>query len=121
MSTKKSNALTINYQNPSVYIGMGNVIKGSIDVPGEITIDGTFEGDLKAKQLTVGKSGCVCGNTHAHTVIVHGRIDQKLVSTALINIYATGRITGDVIYYEIEIEKGGKLEGTLTRRNQSNE
>lgn len=55
MTSEKLNSKMIDDNNPSVFIGYGTLIKGSIEVPGEIIINGTFEGDLKAKQLTVGE------------------------------------------------------------------
>ncbi len=116
MSQENSNLATHNSDNPSVYIGVGTVIRGSMDVPGEIIINGTFEGELKASQVTVGKTGHVSGNTHAQSVAVYGRLEQKLTATAHLRVYATGSITGDVTYSDIEVAKGGKLEGSLTRQ-----
>lgn len=121
MSQENSNLATHNSDNPSVYIGVGTVIRGSMDVPGEIIINGTFEGELKAAQVTVGKTGHVSGNTHANAVAVYGRIERKLIATKHLRVYATGSIAGDVMYCDIEVAKGGTLEGTLTRHDATHE
>lgn len=105
----------------AVYIGFETVIRGHLDVPGEVIVKGRFEGTLKASQLTVEENGSVSGHIRADKIIAYGRIDQELISTMFIHIHATGIVTGNVSYYDIEIEKGGKLEGVLMRINQPQE
>lgn len=100
-----------------VYIGSGTLIRGNLDAPSEVIVNGRFEGTLNASQVTVEKNGYLSGITIADNVIVYGRIDQELVSTNSLQIHATGVVTGNVSYYDIEISKGGQLDGTLIHRN----
>lgn len=100
-----------------VYIGFETTIRGHLDVHGEVIINGIFEGTINASQLTIEKNGHVSGQIKADKIIVYGKIDQELISTMFIHIHSTGIVTGNVSYHNIEIEKGGKLEGTLMHIN----
>lgn len=105
----------------NVYIGFGTVIQGHLDVPGEVIVNGTFKGTIKANQLTIEENGYVSGHIKAERIITYGRIDQEFISTEFIHIHASGRVNGNLSYYDIKIEKGGKLEGPLKRINQVND
>ena len=128
MNTTKKNepVLLNNFENipitnassPDVYIGLGTVMRGHLDAPGEVVVNGTFEGTLKASQLIIGKNGYVNGSSIADTVIVYGKIDQELISTTYLHVCETGALTGNVSYFDIEIAKGGKLEGSLVHQNK---
>ena len=58
-------------------------IVGELKSDGEIQIDGTVKGDIKAHMLTVGEQGKVDGSTVAETVrifgTVNGRVQAKTV------------------------------------------
>ena len=45
----------------AIFIGAGVELKGEVTVPGTASVDGKFEGVLKAKSLVVGPSGHVTG------------------------------------------------------------
>ena len=46
----------------AIFIGAGVEIKGEMTVPGCATVDGRFEGALKAQSLLVGQTGHVSGD-----------------------------------------------------------
>lgn len=85
-------------------------VTGNLNSQGEIQIDGTIEGDIRAKILLVGQGAEVKGEIVAETVqihgIVHGQIKAKVVVLA-----KTARVTGDILHEDLSIEKGAFLEG----------
>ena len=109
MSTENTN------DNRSVYIGTGTVLEGSINAPNEIIVNGTFLGDLRTNQLTVGKTGLVRGMAQANYVAVCGRVEQKLIANKNLHVDVSGSVKGEVLYYELEVSKGGQVEGKLHR------
>lgn len=101
---------------PAAYIGEGVDVKGNMNVPGAVVVDGSFSGDITAQDITVGKSGQVSGQVRGQQVSIHGRADQQVVAERLI-VHATGMVTGKVEYVEIEIVRGGLIDGAIVQRS----
>lgn len=95
-------------------IGAGVVVQGAMKVPGRVHVDGSFSGELSADTLIVGPAGQVSGQITATHVVVMGRVSQQLKAIHL-QIRATGSVAGAVTYSELEIERGGVLDGQITR------
>ena len=49
-------------------------VKGNITTQGDVQIEGTVDGDIRAHQLTVGESATIHGEIVAEEVIVNGRV-----------------------------------------------
>ena len=49
-------------------------IKGNVSTSGDIQIEGTIEGDVRAHLLTVGESAMIRGEVVADDVVVNGRV-----------------------------------------------
>lgn len=113
------NNIPITESTSDVYIGLGTVIRGHLDVPGEVIVNGTFEGTINTSQLTIEENGYVSGNIRADKIIVYGRIDQEFITTMFIHIHSSGIVSGNLSYHNLEIDKGGQLEGLLVCVNQT--
>jgi cytoskeletal protein CcmA (bactofilin family) len=100
-------------KDKSIFIGVGVVFKGSINAPNQAIISGTVEGDLVARDVLIGAAGVVTGNTEADFIDVKGELNESVKSKNVLIVRTTGKVTGDVTYGEIEIERGGKIKGTL--------
>lgn len=100
-------------KDKSIFIGTGVVFKGSISAPNQAIISGTVEGELIAKDVLIGATGIVTGNTQADFIDVKGELNQSIASKNVLIVRNTGKVTGDVTYGEIEIERGGKIKGAM--------
>ena len=99
----------------SVVIGDGVVVKGSFTVPSKAIINGVIEGDLTAEEVLIGPTGRITGRVSAKVIDVRGQLHNTIISEKSLIVRATGKIAGKVQYAEIEIEKGGEIEGTLSQ------
>lgn len=99
-------------------IGTGVIAKGTLHVPGEATINGTVVGDLTADSINVMPFGEVTGKTVGQTIVVAGKLNQSTTATRSLVIDATGVLTGEVAYGDLEIRKGGELQGTIVMLNK---
>jgi cytoskeletal protein CcmA (bactofilin family) len=100
-------------KDKSIFIGTGVVFKGSISAPNQAIISGTVEGELVAKDVLIGAAGVVTGNTQADFIDVKGELNETVSSKSVLIVRATGKVTGDVTYGELEIERGGKIKGSM--------
>lgn len=90
------------------------VIKGNLKSTGDILVEGTVEGDIRAHTLTVGEGATVKGEIVADDVVVDGRIVGR-VRGLKVRLTATARVEGDIIHKTIAIESGAHFEGTVAR------
>ncbi|MEY4966517.1 MAG: hypothetical protein RL274_2100 [Pseudomonadota bacterium] len=99
----------------AIFIGAGVEMKGEVSVPGCASVDGKFEGVLKAKSLIVGQSGHVTGQISVDTAEIRGTVGDHLVVQSNLVLRSTGTISGSISYSKIMVEEGGSLAGTIEK------
>jgi cytoskeletal protein CcmA (bactofilin family) len=100
-------------KDKSIFIGNGVVFKGSINAPNQAIISGTVEGDVVAKDVVIGAAGIVSGRTEADFIDVKGELNEAVTSKNVLIVRSSGKVSGDVTYGELEIERGGKIKGSM--------
>ena len=90
-------------------------VTGNIKTQGDIQIEGTVEGDIRAHQLTIGESATIKGEIVGDDVIVNGRVIGR-VRGLKVRLTATARVEGDIIHKTIAIESGAHFEGSVQRQ-----
>ncbi|MDU8929148.1 polymer-forming cytoskeletal protein [Alisedimentitalea sp. MJ-SS2] len=91
-------------------------ISGNLKTTGDIQIEGTVEGDIRAHLLTVGEGATVKGEVVADDVVVNGRIVGR-VRGLKVRLTSTARVEGDIIHKTIAIESGAHFEGSVQRQD----
>ncbi len=97
----------------NLIIGEGVKVVGHLMVPGLAVINGTLEGGLQAGELLVGPQGSLSGQVSVRTADVHGRTFDTLSASEFLCVRSTGVVSGKAHYGEIEIEKGGVIQGAV--------
>ncbi|MEO9876907.1 MAG: polymer-forming cytoskeletal protein [Anderseniella sp.] len=90
------------------------VIDGSVSTGGELQVDGTINGTVRARAVVVDGNGVVYGDITAEEVIVRGRVIGP-IRALHIHIYAGAHIEGDVINQTLSIENGAHVDGKIRR------
>src|SRR6056297_4059785 len=90
-------------------------ITGNLKTTGDINVEGTVEGDIRAHLLTVGESATIKGEVMADDVVVNGRVVGR-VRGLKVRLTATARVEGDIIHKTIAIESGAHFEGSVQRQ-----
>ncbi len=91
-------------------------VTGNIKTTGDIQVEGTIEGDIRAHLLTIGESATIKGEVVADDVVVNGRIVGR-VRGLKVRLTATARVEGDIIHKTIAIESGAHFEGSVQRQD----
>lgn len=91
-------------------------VTGNLKTTGDIQIEGTVEGDIRAHLLTVGETATVKGEVIADDVVVNGRIIGR-VRGLKVRLTSTARVEGDIIHKTIAIESGAHFEGSVQRQD----
>ena len=91
-------------------------VTGNLKTTGDIQVEGTVEGDIRAHLLTVGESATIRGEVVADDIVVNGRV-QGTVRGLKVRLTSTARVEGDIIHKTIAIESGAQFEGTVQRQD----
>jgi cytoskeletal protein CcmA (bactofilin family) len=91
-------------------------IQGNVLTSGDIQIEGTVEGDIRAHTLVVGETATVKGEVIAEEVVVHGRVAGRLRGIK-VRLSTSARCEGDIIHKTIAIESGAHFEGSVQRQD----
>ncbi len=91
-------------------------ITGNLKTSGDIQIEGSVDGDIRAHLLTVGESATIKGEVSADDVIVNGRVIGR-VRGLKVRLTASARVEGDIIHKTIAIESGAHFEGSVQRQD----
>ena len=102
----------------SLLVGEGVFMKGSMRVPGLATIDGKLEGELTADTVHIQTNGSMNGRTTASHVKVAGSVTDTTIANKTLVIESSGLIAGSITYTELEIKKGGSLQGSISKVGQ---
>ena len=90
-------------------------ITGNVRSSGDIQIEGTIEGDIRAQTLIVGETATVKGEVVAEDVVVNGRVVGRLRGLK-VRLANTARVEGDIVHKTIAIESGAHFEGSVQRQ-----
>lgn len=91
-------------------------VTGNLKTTGDIQVEGTVEGDIRAHLLTIGETATIKGEVIADDVVVNGRIVGR-VRGLKVRLTSTARVEGDIIHKTIAIESGAHFEGSVQRQD----
>ncbi|WP_420002979.1 bactofilin family protein [Arenibacterium sp. LLYu02] len=91
-------------------------ITGNVKTTGDIQVEGTVEGDIRAHLLTIGETATIRGEITADDVVINGRIVGR-VRGLKVRLTSTARVEGDIIHKTIAIESGAHFEGSVQRQD----
>ncbi|MEH7826750.1 bactofilin family protein [Gemmobacter denitrificans] len=91
-------------------------VVGNLKTTGDIQVEGTVEGDIRAHLLTVGETATIRGEIVADDIVVNGRVIGR-VRGLKVRLTSTARVEGDIIHKTIAIESGAHFEGSVQRQD----
>ncbi len=110
-STNGSNG-TAN-SGPSI-VAQDVTIEGNITTGGELHIDGTVFGSVRAKSCVIDMNGFVQGDLVAEEIFIRGRV-MGPIRGLHVNLYAGAQVEGDILNETISIENGANIYGMISR------
>lgn len=107
------NSLPTNGSN-ATFIGRDLLITGSIVSSGEIIIEGTVEGDVRAQKIVIKNKANISGELISEELIIHGRV-SGIVRGVKILLASDCILNGDILHETLSIESGAQFEGGCKR------
>ena len=101
-------------------VGQGIHMKGEITACDRLIVEGQVEVTLKAtRMLEIKPTGHFTGSCEVEEADVSGVYDGNLTVRGRLIVHAGGRVTGDISYGEIELERGAQITGKLSVRERA--
>lgn len=106
-------------REPGGLVTRGCEVRGRIEYPASIRIQGLVEGEIVAREeVVIDASGVARARIQADRIRVAGLVEGDLQATSRVEIAATGEVAGDIVAPAIVIEEGGVLEGRVRMGNR---
>ena len=110
---KKQSASSIDSMPITTVLGADILFTGNIEGDNIIRIDGKIDGNVSLKQgAVIGEKAIVTGDITSDYIVVYGTVTGNITCKELI-IRKSGIVNGNINTEVIEIEMGGKYNGTL--------
>ena len=100
--------------NGRLTVGQEIKLNGEIRSCDRLTVEGTVEATLSdSRALEVVETGIFRGTATVDVADINGVFDGELSVEGRLLVRANGQVTGTIRYGELEIERGGRISGSL--------
>ncbi len=100
------------------FIHADTKVTGNLEGVGDITVEGSVEGNITCRTLTLRGEPTITGDVHAEAVHVCGRFKGALYAKKVV-LTKAARMTGDINYEILELHEGAEFEGGIRRTSAS--
>lgn len=98
----------------TMIVGREVRLSGDIKSCNRLVVEGLVEATLHdCHDMEIAESGLFRGKASSAQAQIRGRFEGELVVSKRLLIRASGHVSGTISYAEIEIERGGKVLGTV--------
>ena len=102
-------------------VGQGIKLKGEISACDRLIVEGHVEVTLNdTRTVEIKPSGRFIGSCEVEQAEISGIYEGDLTVRGRLSVHASGMVTGNIHYGEIELERGGRVAGELKVREASN-
>ncbi|KAF7598239.1 MAG: cell shape determination protein CcmA [Candidatus Dactylopiibacterium carminicum] len=98
-------------------------VSGDVQFLDGLRVDGHIKGNVLTKAgtkslLVLSDQGSITGNVSAYDAVVNGTIVGDLEVEHFLELQASARVTGNIVYHQLRMDCGATVEGKLTRRGE---
>ncbi len=100
------------------FIHADTKVTGDLEGVGDISVEGSVEGNITCRTLTLRGEPTITGDVHAEAVHVCGRFKGALHAKKVV-LTKAARMTGDIYYETLELHEGAEFQGSTRRTSAS--
>ncbi len=115
---RKRTAETLARKAQHSFIHADTKVTGDLEGVGDISVEGSVEGNITCRTLTLRGEPTITGDVHAEAVHVCGRFTGALHAKKVV-LTKAARMTGDINYEILELHEGAEFEGSMRRTGGS--
>ncbi len=99
------------------FVGDSCRLEGTLEVKGELVINGTVEGTIKCDTLLASQGSRIKGRIKARNATLSGLVESEVDISEHLAVMKSGKLTGSISYGTLSIEPGGVLSGKCLKQN----
>ncbi len=101
-------------ESKKLIVGRDISLTGDITACDMLVVEGSVQATLSdSRMMQIAEAGIFNGKAEVDIAEVRGQFDGDMIARERLIIHATGRVTGQIRYGDIQIEKGGKIAGSI--------
>ena len=104
---------------PAGYLDHGTKISGKLHFDGPARIDGTIDGEVDGKEITIGESAVVTAQVRADSIVVCGKVKGEVIARQRIEIHPTAKLIGNLTAPKLIIHEGAIFEGQCSMEHET--
>ncbi len=115
----KKNNLSESEGLMSTIIGKDTIITGTVDVKGDLRIDGTVNGKVICSEcVTIGPTGIVDAEVDSNSAIIAGKMRGNILNSEKVELQTNCEMDGDLKTKSLVIEQGAVFCGACNMKNK---
>jgi cytoskeletal protein CcmA (bactofilin family) len=103
----------------AAHLDRGTKISGKLHFEGAARIDGTIDGEIDGKEITIGQSAVLTAQIRTDSIVVCGQVNGDITATQRIEIRATAKVIGNITTPKLIVQGGAIFEGRCSTPHQS--
>ena len=117
MATKMENSVNVNDVSR---ISAGTSVKGEITTPGDLRIDGNFEGTVRSEgRVVVGEKATVKGNIFCQNMDFCGTMTGNFYVKDTLSLKSGCKVDGDLHIKRLQVELDAQFNGNCRMIDES--
>ncbi len=117
MATKMENSVNVNDVSR---ISAGTSVKGEITTPGDLRIDGSFEGTVRSEgRVVVGEKATVKGNIFCQNMDFCGTMTGNFYVKDTLSLKSGCKVDGDLHIKRLQVELDAQFNGNCRMIDES--
>lgn len=105
----------------STFLGTDSYVEGTIEFHGTIRLDGRVRGKISSDDgtLIIGEKAVIQADIRVNSIVVMGKVSGTIDAKERVEVYAPGRVHGDIDAGVISIEPGGVFHGNCSMKSKT--
>ncbi len=95
-------------------VGRDIELNGKISSCEKLVVEGKVEANIsECREIEIAESGTFLGEAEIEVAEISGAFEGTITARDLLIVRATGHITGTIRFGQLEVERGGRIEGDV--------
>ncbi|MBI09585.1 MAG: cell shape determination protein CcmA [Rhodospirillaceae bacterium] len=101
-------------QGKKLIVGREICLTGEISACDTLVVEGRVEAELSdSRTIEIAETGVFKGEIEINVAEINGQFEGALTARSRLVIHSKGNVKGRIRYAEIEVERGGRIEGDV--------
>jgi cytoskeletal protein CcmA (bactofilin family) len=101
-------------------VGSGIFFSGEIKCCDCLVVEGTVKANIAdCNEIHVAEGGLFTGSAVVERAEIRGRFEGSLSVSDRLMIHSSGRVTAEIRYNQLEVERGGEISGDIQAQGQA--